>query len=325
MRSKILIIALITVGVGFLQSCKKGNEDPFISLSSRKARMAGTWTVQAYERTSDYKEIYPATDPDNDFETLEVEGQLIESFDIMSSDDIYTSESSSIKLETSTGNVSSTFVADGANFTSSITLHNGSSEETIVTGGTYSSSLSEIWEIDKRGSFILTRITNRTEVGTDDSDPDLPETNTDIYEEDLVYEGHWAFLGETNSETDPYKEDQRVAFWITSINGTTTSTDEDKIIDQNVSLFSDKSTTAKSESITTVSESQSEMEPDIVWDIVMLKSKEMKVQFSSSYTDNSSVSTTTDFTDKDGTTTNSSGTTRNYTSTSSGTMSFKQE
>ena len=30
-------------------SCKKGENDPFMSLSSRKARFAGTWDMTAYE------------------------------------------------------------------------------------------------------------------------------------------------------------------------------------------------------------------------------------------------------------------------------------
>lgn len=43
--SKLLIIAVITV-VAF-SGCKKGAEDPAISLLSRKARLTGTWTISS--------------------------------------------------------------------------------------------------------------------------------------------------------------------------------------------------------------------------------------------------------------------------------------
>ena len=42
--SKILLVALTASSVSFV-GCKKGENDPFLSLSSRKARLAGEWKV----------------------------------------------------------------------------------------------------------------------------------------------------------------------------------------------------------------------------------------------------------------------------------------
>ena len=55
MKKYLGIVLLISVVLGTLSlsSCKKGPNDPFISLRSRKARMVGEWTIAkySYERT----------------------------------------------------------------------------------------------------------------------------------------------------------------------------------------------------------------------------------------------------------------------------------
>lgn len=58
MKKFLSVVLLISVVIGSLtfESCKKGPNDPFISLRSRKARMVGEWTVAKY--TKEYTEIY---------------------------------------------------------------------------------------------------------------------------------------------------------------------------------------------------------------------------------------------------------------------------
>lgn len=51
--SKIALIAVTISSVSFV-GCKKGEGDPFLSLSSRKARMSGEWKVTKGEGTSSY-------------------------------------------------------------------------------------------------------------------------------------------------------------------------------------------------------------------------------------------------------------------------------
>lgn len=41
------MIALLAIGSLLISSCKKGENDPFISVKSRKARVVGEWTVTA--------------------------------------------------------------------------------------------------------------------------------------------------------------------------------------------------------------------------------------------------------------------------------------
>lgn len=52
MKRNILVIAMVLVGtILSLNSCKKGENDPFLSLSSRKARLSGEWKLTSAEWT----------------------------------------------------------------------------------------------------------------------------------------------------------------------------------------------------------------------------------------------------------------------------------
>ncbi|MBT3963903.1 MAG: hypothetical protein HOE95_07270, partial [Flavobacteriales bacterium] len=42
------LIGISLVVVLMLPGCKKGEEDPFFSFSSRKGRLAGEWVVSSY-------------------------------------------------------------------------------------------------------------------------------------------------------------------------------------------------------------------------------------------------------------------------------------
>ncbi len=52
MRKAIYLSLTLFAAVATMQSCKKGENDPFLSLKSRKARLAGEWTLTASERKS---------------------------------------------------------------------------------------------------------------------------------------------------------------------------------------------------------------------------------------------------------------------------------
>ena len=50
MHKKTLIILISFVG--FMLSCKKGENDPFLSLATRKARLVGEWNISSIEATT---------------------------------------------------------------------------------------------------------------------------------------------------------------------------------------------------------------------------------------------------------------------------------
>ncbi|WP_157454159.1 hypothetical protein [Crocinitomix catalasitica] len=49
MKRILILVFTLTVTLSMF-NCKKGDNDPFISLLSRKARLAGTWKVDSYEK-----------------------------------------------------------------------------------------------------------------------------------------------------------------------------------------------------------------------------------------------------------------------------------
>lgn len=55
MKTKILLIAFVITGTILFDGClKKGEDDPFLSLRSRKARVVGDWEVVSYKYTDTY-------------------------------------------------------------------------------------------------------------------------------------------------------------------------------------------------------------------------------------------------------------------------------
>src|SRR5688500_16152298 len=45
-------LAMVALLAPAIESCKKGEEDPSISMRSRKARVAGEWNVSSYDASS---------------------------------------------------------------------------------------------------------------------------------------------------------------------------------------------------------------------------------------------------------------------------------
>lgn len=54
----ILMILAAAVVIPALNSCKKGEDDPFLSLKSRKARVTGEWIIDEWEQEASYTSSY---------------------------------------------------------------------------------------------------------------------------------------------------------------------------------------------------------------------------------------------------------------------------
>lgn len=64
---KYIAIATLAITAGLTTSCKKGENDPFLSLSSRKARLTGEWTVSSsYSKSTNTSGVTISTNV-NDF------------------------------------------------------------------------------------------------------------------------------------------------------------------------------------------------------------------------------------------------------------------
>jgi hypothetical protein len=138
--SKMKKILVLSLGLLFMGStftaCKKGENDPFMSMKSRKARVAGEWTVSGSEGTE--KET--------------------ENFD--SQGDSYTF----VQTETSTYNgVTNTTVA-----TSVIT--NLTTAAAVTDSETTTSTYTETYSFDKEGTYVYTRLTTYSDGSSNKSE-----------------------------------------------------------------------------------------------------------------------------------------------------------
>jgi hypothetical protein len=134
---KILVLSLGLLFVGStFTACKKGENDPFMSMKSRKARVAGEWTVSSSEGTETTKENY------------------------QSGGDTY----SVVQTEASTYNgVTNTTVT-----TSVIT--NLTTAASISDNETTTSTYTETYTFDKEGAFTYTRLTTYSDGSSNKSE-----------------------------------------------------------------------------------------------------------------------------------------------------------
>lgn len=161
------VLAVLSIGVLLapaLESCKKGDEDPGLSLRSRKGRVAGEWNVSSYDETTSYTQnsstfIGPST----------------------------TSSSSN-------GTIKVTY--DGENFTSENITNSssgGSSSVKIVAPGEFK------YSFKKDGTFTVTQTKVYEEIEKEETNTYALEsvTKNDI---NITIKGTWNFVMGVNSD-----------------------------------------------------------------------------------------------------------------------------
>ncbi|MGV6862149.1 MAG: hypothetical protein ACWA41_10275 [Putridiphycobacter sp.] len=213
-------------------SCKKGENDPALSLKTRKGRLAGEYTITSIEGTSTY-----TSGSNTSTTTTTFDG------------------SNYVESQTSNGTTVSN--------TSTVTL----AEMTFSKDGTWTRSWNE----------------TRTEI-----DDQTSYKQTDVIDTKMTMSGTWAFVGKTKDQS---KNKERVQLSVLEYTNdeTTNTTFEDKIFN----------TTTNSSSTSSDAGSYAYLEYVMVYDIDMLKSKEMVFKsveddsYSNSYTSGNTTTTTT--------------------------------
>lgn len=294
---KILVGALIlALAAPMFQSCKKGDEDPGLSLKSRKGRLAGEWTVNTFEETTtditNYTEDADATVVD---ELIKEEKTTTTSWD----------ESSFSMTETTT----ETFDGDGKIWVetasgweeksghsqdiSTVTASSGTvtfEDKQYYSGGntsesntaTYTASVTQTITFSKDGTFEMTtsNAMSYAQDDTDDSAYDVEYGGSENTDETIT--GTWAFLGAAKSEE--WKNKERVALWFDATEGTQVNTDHQIYTDKDGTDGFDYADLSTTDTETDAySNTSNTSEPDMVWELVMLKSKEMKVVYSTDW------------------------------------------
>ncbi len=270
--SKMMIAALaISIASAGFVGCKKGDEDPGISMKSRKGRVAGEWTLK--EQTMTYE--WTMASSDDISISNEVTSQNGKSS--MTYDGSLVSETSEGRTTYDDGNYTTyDEKSSGTSISRTETAYAvGFGTVSSTSSGTYSHTYDLAVTIETDGTYELTSTrVRKTVYSTVDSDKTRTETETST--ETVTNSGTWSFIGK--DKTNEFKNKERVGLWNSSTNTTTVTDSKVEYVDHNASDFtvwSDYNTTDK----TTVTDDDAAVNetPDEVWEIVMLKSKEMKV------------------------------------------------
>lgn len=288
MNKKVMIVAALMLAVVGLEfsGCKKGNEDPGLSLKSRKARMTGEWTVvsfgdtNTYEGTSDY--TYSDSDGDSYATTSEMTSTERMNFDgtYMSQyymEETYSSTSSNGFVNTHTGEYEYT-MEDGEFESSSkdtYTYSSGGSDiYTYDASGDHVSDVSITYTFEGDGTFSASIMTSN-EVdytyiqGGSTTSAEESESST------TIITGTWSFVG--GNKADGFKNRERIALWYKTSKRTSESMDS-----ETYSLWNYTYDNAYEGEYTYTA---SDTDADEIWELVMLKNKEMKVRRAYTHTD----------------------------------------
>lgn len=273
------LIALTVFGAVAIQSCKKGEEDPGLTLRSRDGRLAGTWMVMEFTSSDEDMTEYSDPDPDFDGNTVENNSNSSVTWDGTNLNMTETSESiddDGSKSMSETSMTNGTFSVESS-YTSGGTTISSDQE------GTYTASWMAEYTFDKDGSFSMTS-SQTIELTIEESNSDFgyDVTTTTSETEDETISGTWAWLGA--NKVDEIENEERVAIWYADESTSYVEEEEEDYTDTDDDDFydwDDEDNSSKDE--TTSTWKGNDTEPDEIWTLTQLKNKEMKAMVEGSY------------------------------------------
>ncbi len=168
-------IAALAISAFVLDGCKKGEGDPFLSLASRKARVAGEWKVSAGSGTS---------------------SQVVGSTTIT---DTWTYDGATQTTTTNPGSTVTTdkftmdytFEKDGT-FSQVYVDNNGSTAQTTTTTGTWNFT-GGVGEMKNKSQIVMTTLSVANSAGTTTyTGSNAPSSIMDIYQlkgKEIIFKG----------------------------------------------------------------------------------------------------------------------------------------
>lgn len=232
MKKVLLAVAAATFLIA-TPSCKKGENDPFLSLKSRKARLAGEYTIDSWMQTA----TVTNTDGDKVVSTITING--------------------------TSGTATTVTTPDG---------------EPSTTATVNIAINMATFKIEKDGTWEST--INTTSSWSEDGDGIIADSYDFVKVETSNETGNWSFLG---GQPDEFKNKERVVFNVLNSNKTEqTST--------TINFSIGGSTTTEDPLETTVM-TNAEGEVSTIYEIDMLKSKEIVLKQDLSGNDTESTTT----------------------------------
>lgn len=288
------LIALVAFGAIATQSCKKGEEDPGLSLRGRDGRLSGTWMMTSMNMTEEDMTEYVDQDPANDGDIEKRESSSTSTWDGTN----YTMTETEMWLWDDGSSYDSEETWTGGNITEKTTSDDGDgNSSTSEVEGTYTANWEAEYTFEKDGTFSMTMTrSTTTDVNDDDEDGAYDLNITTSESETYTVSGIWSWLGENKSAEIADKE--RVALWYTSETIVSESEEEEDYTDTDSGDFIDwdeDDVSESSESTSTWTGNNTD-EPDEVWSLVRLANDEMNVVIEGNYSNEyESISRYSDF------------------------------
>lgn len=293
-------------------ACKKGENDPALSLKSRKGRLTAEWTVSSYMNNSTSSSTpYNNTNTDGDIIKSVYEGTNNFENGAYSSTSKTTTTFDGLDDNKKTSSVSET-TKNGTAITQTNTTVDENGTETNVNTGVYASSGEWSISFEKDGTFKMDKVMSTTETFTY-VQTGYTDVETEKETETTSITGTWSFIGK--NKADEYKKKERINLWY-GTNTTTTVTENTTVTtDTDPDDFFDNANTETNTSTETGTLTSTDSSPDETWELDMLKGKEVTAirtynyagtsETVSSYTTGSTTvsSTTNSSSDASGTTT----------------------
>lgn len=254
-KKVIIALAVATLVAPTLESCKKGENDPGLSLRSRKARVAGEWTVSKY----DYKESRT--------------GSMTQTF------------SSPSVTYTSSYIINETVTFDGTNFNHIEKSSNTYNNVTTSYDTTYSGTGEIKYTFEKDGTFTKTMTSKYTRTRVTTPYTGATQTNTWTQETTTTTTGTWNFTAGIGKDS---KNKDGLVFTFVSTETKTTINDKTDV------TFNSTTTTTTTVTTSTDKITYDSNEINENWYLDRLANKEMVAKVTGKTTEtNNSTSTTT--------------------------------
>ena len=188
---KLLILGIAALATaGTMQSCKKGENDPFLSLRSRKARLAGEWKLTSSESKSEQTYMGATTTTTRTYDgTTETTSQTF---------------GGSTTTTTSDYTINLTIEKDGTYTQVYTDTEDG---ETTTTKGTWIFlKRSKENELKNKEAILLTQ-TSTTEGGETTTMTDLSGDVIEIDQlknKEMIWKTHYSYSDDSGSETNEF-------------------------------------------------------------------------------------------------------------------------
>ncbi|MFN4235607.1 MAG: hypothetical protein ACK4IK_12460 [Bacteroidia bacterium] len=264
-KKVMIALAVAALVAPTLESCKKGENDPGLSLRSRKGRVAGEWTVKSWE--------YKSTSTSNTTET-----QTTSPSSLSDGTDTYSS------------NNTETVSFDGTNFKHSETWSYTNNNVTTTNDTTYTGTGEIKYTFEKDGTFSMTHNAKYTRIVTTTPYTGATQVQTWNFDYTTTRTGTWNFTSGIGKETK--NKDGLVLTYVTEEQKNTVNYKSD---------FTFNNTTTTTTTVTT-SNNKSTFDTNEIhenWYLDRLANKEMVAKVSGKTTrniDNKTVTTAPSYT-----------------------------